>query len=200
MIRCIKLAILCALLVSLVLCLYFVISNLEYKEMPNLHQYWQQGHATLFNPQQGNATPDNLQQKHSTPVDLQQRHTTPVASQQRYTTPVDSQQGHTTPVNSQQKHSTLLEKHKVTNHDVPAKTSKFELPQFVIDHVKTFVFFVGFAHSGHSIVGSLLDSHPHVVISHELNVFALLFQEKISPTRHDIFNAIWNNSKQWKKG
>ena len=37
--------------------------------------------------------------------------------------------------------------------------------------IKFYVFFVGVARSGHSIVGAVLDSHPHIVISHELNVF-----------------------------
>ena len=168
----IKLAILCVLLVPP--CLYFVISKLEYNEMPNLHRYWQQEHATLFDSQQEHVTSFDSQQGHATTVNSHQRHSR---------TPVE---GHATP----------LEKHEGTYHDVSAKKSKFELPQFVIDHVKTFVFFVGFGHSGHSIVASLMDSHPHVVISHELNLFWLLSQKKIRPSRHDIFNAIWKNSKQ----
>lgn len=32
-----------------------------------------------------------------------------------------------------------------------------------------FVLFVGYSRSGHSLVGSLLDAHPHVAISHELH-------------------------------
>jgi hypothetical protein len=35
--------------------------------------------------------------------------------------------------------------------------------------VRTFVLFVGHPRSGHSLVGSLLDAHPEVVISHELD-------------------------------
>ena len=109
---------------------------------------------------------------------------------------LDLNQGNTTPVDSQQEHATSLEKHEGTSHSTSLKTKKTELPQFVIDHIKTFVFFVGFAHSGHSIVGSLLDSHPHMVISHELDLFTLLSQGMISPTKQDIFNAIWKNSQQ----
>ena len=41
----------------------------------------------------------------------------------------------------------------------------------VIDSIKKFVFFVGYARSGHSIVGSLMDAHPHVVIAHEFFLF-----------------------------
>ena len=39
------------------------------------------------------------------------------------------------------------------------------LPLSVINRVKIYVFFVGVARSGHSIVGAILDSHPHIVIS-----------------------------------
>ena len=41
------------------------------------------------------------------------------------------------------------------------------LTQREIEEVKTFVLFVGFARSGHSIVGTLLDAHPDIVIAHE---------------------------------
>ena len=73
---------------------------------------------------------------------------------------------------------------------------KISLPQFVIDHIKTFVFFLGHAHSGHSIIGSLLDSHPHIVISHEVDMFTKLSKRMLSPTKQDIFNAVWKNTMQ----
>ena len=41
----------------------------------------------------------------------------------------------------------------------------------VIDHVEKFVFFIGYPRSGHSIVGSLMDAHPHMVIANEFMVF-----------------------------
>ena len=49
-----------------------------------------------------------------------------------------------------------------------------ELPQTVIDRIKTFVFFVGHTHSGHSIIDSLTDSLPHMVIWHKYDLFAKL--------------------------
>jgi Sulfotransferase family len=36
--------------------------------------------------------------------------------------------------------------------------------------VERFLFFVGFPHSGSSLVGSLLNSHPEIVVSHEADV------------------------------
>ena len=71
-----------------------------------------------------------------------------------------------------------------------------ELPQTVIDRIKTFVFFVGHARSGHSIIGSLMDSHPHMVISHEYDLFTKLANGSIAPNKIDIFNALWRNTRQ----
>ena len=72
--------------------------------------------------------------------------------------------------------------------------SKPMLPQYVTDHIETFVFFLGHAHSGHSIVGSLMDSHPHMVISNALDIFKMLSKGIIAPNRTEIFNAIWKNT------
>jgi len=65
------------------------------------------------------------------------------------------------------------------------------LPQNVVDEVKSFVFFLGHARSGHSIVGSLLDAHPHIVLGHEVDVFTQLSEKLIAPNRFDILNSIW---------
>ena len=71
-----------------------------------------------------------------------------------------------------------------------------ELPQSVSDHIKTFVFFGGYGCSGHSIVGSLMDSHPHMVVSHEYDLFTELSDGSLAPNKTAIFNALWNNSRQ----
>ena len=57
---------------------------------------------------------------------------------------------------------------------IPVKKNRAnlaKLPSEVINGIKKFVFFVGYAcaRSGHSIVGSLMDAHPHVVIAHEFS-------------------------------
>ena len=93
-----------------------------------------------------------------------------------------------------------LEENVDVNHNMTVRTEvkngEVGLPQFVIDHIKTFVFFLGHGHSGHSIVGSLMDAHPHMVISHELDVFTKLYMRTLKPTKQDIFNAVWNNTMQ----
>jgi len=39
----------------------------------------------------------------------------------------------------------------------------------LFDKVRTYVMFVGYPRSGHSLIGSLLDAHPNVVIAHEMD-------------------------------
>ena len=81
-------------------------------------------------------------------------------------------------------------KGQIMQHKVPQK-----LPQSVIDGIKTFIFFVGHPCSGHSIVGSLIDSHPHMVVSHEYTLFEKLSTGVLAPTKPDIFNKLWTESQ-----
>ena len=46
-----------------------------------------------------------------------------------------------------------------------------KLPSEIMEGVKKFVFFVGYSRSGHSILGTILDAHPHVVIANEFLLF-----------------------------
>ena len=67
----------------------------------------------------------------------------------------------------------------------------------VVSGMKKFVFFVGYPRSGHSIVGSILDAHPNIVISHE---FTLMRRESLfnePPTQNwtsDLFNMLYQHS------
>lgn len=42
------------------------------------------------------------------------------------------------------------------------------------DQITTFCLFIGYPRSGHSLVGALLNAHPHIVVSHELNAPSLI--------------------------
>jgi hypothetical protein len=44
----------------------------------------------------------------------------------------------------------------------------------LFDQVERYCMFLGYPRSGHSLVGSLLDAHPDVVIAHELDALRLL--------------------------
>ncbi len=47
----------------------------------------------------------------------------------------------------------------------------YKAPKFrnLFSEVNTFVGFVGYDRSGHSIIGALLDAHPNIIIAHELD-------------------------------
>lgn len=71
------------------------------------------------------------------------------------------------------------------------------LPSHVVDAVDGFVFFVGYARSGHSIIASFLDAHPNIVIAHE---YALLNRWAHSPElfkghKDFLFNTLYNSSR-----
>lgn len=80
------------------------------------------------------------------------------------------------------------------NQETDSISMPFILPQNVIDDVKTFVFFLGHGHSGHSIVASIMDSHPHMVISHEVDIFDKISSGHLAATKTEIFNAVWRNT------
>ena len=64
------------------------------------------------------------------------------------------------------------------------------LTQQTIDKIKKFSFFLGHPHSGHSIVGTIIDSHPHVVMAHEADIFSRVQKWK-ECNKTTIFNTIW---------
>jgi len=59
---------------------------------------------------------------------------------------------------------------------------------------KVFVLFIGHTHSSHSIVASVLDSHPHMVVSHESGIVPALINTPSTTTKSDVYNRIWTSS------
>jgi hypothetical protein len=49
-----------------------------------------------------------------------------------------------------------------------------------ISNVKKFILFIGHAHSGHSIVGSILDAHESTSIANEINIPKLILDHKLN--------------------
>lgn len=74
---------------------------------------------------------------------------------------------------------------------------KRSLSTQAIQDVQKFVFFIGYPRSGHSIVGSLMDAHPNMLIAHEYNLFR---QWDKAPHKHSrreyLYNALYKNSVQ----
>ncbi|MGH7852473.1 MAG: sulfotransferase [Candidatus Binatia bacterium] len=58
--------------------------------------------------------------------------------------------------------------------------------------IRTYCMFVGYPRTGHSLIGSLLDAHPNIVIAHELDALKL-FQRGFS--RQQVFHLLLENSK-----
>ena len=80
----------------------------------------------------------------------------------------------------------------------PRASPRAKLFSEVSSGIKKLVFFVGYPRSGHSIVGALMDAHPHVVIPHEYFLFAqfrTLNQAPDKNWRDNLFNALYNKSK-----
>lgn len=76
------------------------------------------------------------------------------------------------------------------HHQLPAQFAP--LTQAVIDGVEKFVIFIGYPRSGHSIIGSYMDSHPNMIIAHEYPLFEKLFRNRLS--KNMIFNALYKKS------
>ena len=87
--------------------------------------------------------------------------------------------------------------HHPKRHPLLSSTNSTEyLPNHVIENVKTFLFFIGYARSGHSIIASLLDAHPNIVMAHEYSLFS---QWTRQPALHSnkswLFSILFTNSK-----
>jgi hypothetical protein len=59
--------------------------------------------------------------------------------------------------------------------------------------VQTYCMFIGYPRSGHSLVGSLLDAHPDMVIAHELDALGFI---QNGFHRNQLYALILNNSRQ----
>jgi hypothetical protein len=64
----------------------------------------------------------------------------------------------------------------------------------LFDQVEVYCMFVGYPRSGHSLVGSLLDAHPDVVIAHELDVLRLL---RFGFRRNQLYALILANDRSF---
>ena len=68
------------------------------------------------------------------------------------------------------------------------------MPKNIELDVKTFLYFIGFPRSGHSIVASFIDAHENAIIGDEFNFFNEAMGGKRLNTKRDIVEAIWESS------
>lgn len=66
------------------------------------------------------------------------------------------------------------------------------LPPQVIKGIEKFVMFLGNGRSGSSILGTLMDAHPHVIIAHQMLNNGLNFENPLSKT--SLFNKLYSHS------
>ena len=64
----------------------------------------------------------------------------------------------------------------------------------VYRHVKTYCMFIGYPRSGHSIVGSLLDAHPNMVVAQELDALRCF---SAGMNRQMVFHLLLENSRRF---
>lgn len=62
--------------------------------------------------------------------------------------------------------------------------------------LRTFCLFIGYPRSGHSLLGSLLDAHPNMIVAHELDVLRFLDAGFSAP---QLYALLLNNSQRFAK-
>ncbi len=62
----------------------------------------------------------------------------------------------------------------------------------VFQDVETYCMFIGYPRSGHSLIGSLLDAHPDIVIAHELDALKYLHARF---TKRQLYSLLLANSR-----
>ena len=68
------------------------------------------------------------------------------------------------------------------------------LPQDVIDRIKIFILFIGYSRSGSSIISSLMDAHPHMVVAYEYKVICK-WNQTLS-TKAYLYGELYNKSQK----
>eukprot|EP00117_Sycon_ciliatum_P035731 scpid55018/ scgid0646/ len=64
----------------------------------------------------------------------------------------------------------------------------------VVQSIKKFLFFIGYPRSTHTLVGTFLDAHPHVVVSNEYDMTAQ-FSQDAAMTRQTFFSKLYAQSR-----
>lgn len=68
-----------------------------------------------------------------------------------------------------------------------------ETPDF--SSVRTFILFVGYPRSGHSLIGSIMDAHPNIIIAHEYDVVGKLESYMSDDGRERLYNDLFQDSR-----
>ena len=58
--------------------------------------------------------------------------------------------------------------------------------------IRTYIMFIGYPRSGHTLIGALLDAHPNMIVAHELNALQYI---KRGFSKNQLFSLLLSNSK-----
>lgn len=63
--------------------------------------------------------------------------------------------------------------------------------------LRTFLFFIGYPRSGHSLIGSIIDAHPQAIVAHEYDVIGKWPQLNSSRNgqHRQLLYQLYNNSR-----
>ena len=104
----------------------------------------------------------------------------------------------TIPDNNKNTSKTWDMNESLQNHRIYTRV-KYWLPSKAIYRIKKFVVFMGDVRSGSSIIGTLMDAHPHVLVSNEYRLFNQFWELDLAPDytwKKNLFNKIYTRSKQ----
>ena len=78
------------------------------------------------------------------------------------------------------------------------------LPQLVrrrgsFESVEAYCMFIGHGRTGHSLVGSLLNGHPEMVVAHELDALRLLDRARVPVSRNQLFSALLQRDAEFTR-
>ena len=105
--------------------------------------------------------------------------------------------GHALHINRQTGEPSLCNAKKVSDSEAAALGFK-PLSQSIVEGVEKFVVFVGYQRSGHTLIGSVMDAHPNILISNSLFLLRLCalngVKERVFGNKIRLFNTIYKDS------
>ncbi len=67
----------------------------------------------------------------------------------------------------------------------------------LFEDIETYCMFIGYPRSGHSLIGSLLDAHPNMIIAHELDVLMYI---RAGFSKRQIYHLLLERSRVFAQG
>ncbi len=62
----------------------------------------------------------------------------------------------------------------------------------LFEGIRTYIMFIGYPRSGHTLIGALLDAHPNMIVAHELNALQYF---KRGFSKNQVFSLLLRNSR-----